>query len=187
MLNKAVAAQKEKSQVIERMDLEKTQTEKAMEALSVEVENLKRDNTRLTKQRNQEKKECEAKTFECDTFKSDSETCKTKFRDVKNELERLKLEHDQIRAARKQKEEDYETLKAQLEERDVAAQKLLKKVETEGLEKLLDPTMSETTSKIEKNDIESLLPDKPAHIDTATQALSQSGVNATAAPSPNPV
>merc|ERR1711977_523017 len=71
-LSKAESALKEKAKIIERIELERGQVAKQLEL-----------------------KEFEAKNYECESFKSDSETCKDKYRDVKNELERLKLGHAQ--------------------------------------------------------------------------------------------
>lgn len=157
-LDKALADQKEQTKVIERMALDKTQTEKLKDGLSTEVETLKRDVARLTKKLDQEKKDCESKTFECETYKSDAESCATKSTEVKNELERLRLEHEQVKKEKEQTQEECNTLKTKLEEREEATRNIVKKVEQQGLEQLLDPNKAETSTKIEKQDLAKLLP-----------------------------
>merc|ERR1712196_470106 len=115
-------------------------------------------NARVVQQRKVEKKEFEAKSYECESFKSDSESCKDKYREVKNELERLKLEHAQVEKESEAREKECNALRQQMDERNEATTKLVKKVEQADLEKLLDTgEQSSTGPTIEKEELASLL------------------------------
>jgi len=161
-LSKAESALKEKAKIIERIELERGQVAKQLELQEIEIEKLKKEHARVVQQRQLEKKEFEAKNYECESFKSDSETCKDKYRDVKNELERLKLEHAQAQKESAQKEQECNALKQQMDERNAATTKLVKKVEQADLEKLLDTgEQSSTGSTIDKEELASLLTTPP--------------------------
>merc|ERR1712195_146581 len=85
------------------------------------------------------KKDYETKTLECGSHKTEGEACKVDLRDVKNEMARLTLEHEQMKNEAAEREELCAAIKKKLDEREKATSKLLKNVKKDDLKKLLDP------------------------------------------------
>lgn len=150
--------QKAKEKTIARMELDKTIADKQLALHTAELEKLKKENARMQQLMASEKKDCEAKSFDCEVVKSEAESCKSKHREVQNDLERLTLEHEQVKKDSEQMEESCAKLKKQLDDRDESTKKLVQKVEQADLANLLDgDSTNDNPSRINKDDIQSLL------------------------------
>eukprot|EP00656_Telonema_subtile_P044580 TRINITY_DN5082_c0_g1_i6.p1 TRINITY_DN5082_c0_g1~~TRINITY_DN5082_c0_g1_i6.p1 ORF type:complete len:265 (+),score=71.19 TRINITY_DN5082_c0_g1_i6:215-1009(+) len=170
-VQKVASDLKLKKKEIERMELQKTQIEQRVSQQETDLGNLKKEIEKTELMRSQEKKEYDTKTLECGTFKADVETDKVKIRELKDELARLTLEHKQVKKESTEKEESCAGLQKQMDERDEATTKLVKKVEQDDLQKLLDP--GSDTGSIDKTVLETLLQSKKPRAP---------GVNATLTP-----
>eukprot|EP00658_Telonema_sp_P-2_P018624 TRINITY_DN17300_c0_g1_i1.p1 TRINITY_DN17300_c0_g1~~TRINITY_DN17300_c0_g1_i1.p1 ORF type:complete len:332 (-),score=81.88 TRINITY_DN17300_c0_g1_i1:235-1230(-) len=164
-LTASVEDNSQKSREMERIGLAKTQAEQQIAEKTKQVDKLKREMTVLQAKATKDTKESDAKIADLEAAKFEGESCHTTAIALKNELEALKLEHDQAKKESLEQEAKCDSLKKQMEERNQATSKVVKQLEQKDLQTLLDPdaTIPTESEKLDTEKIVSLLPtDTPA-------------------------
>jgi len=111
---------KKKQKELERINLERTQAIKKEKEGNVELDKVRKSLSVTNLKHEQEKKDCDLKMLEFNSLKEESTKWKKLYQETNDKLERLRLEHDQVKKDEKELEGSVETLtkKVKVQETD---------------------------------------------------------------------